>query len=68
MKIVELDRNTLGYDIDTKEVFIPNKEILDEFRTSTRSGEWTDTFQSFKKSQELLAATWEMDADKAAEL
>ena len=42
-----------GYDADTKEVFIPNNEILDEFKNSTRSEEWTGTFTSFKKSQEL---------------
>ena len=58
----------LGYDTDTKEVYIPNREILDEFKTSTKSEEWVDTFKSFKKSQELLKATWECDADKVAEL
>ena len=29
----------LGYDDETSEVFIPNKEILDEFRTSTKGKE-----------------------------
>lgn len=43
----------LGYDIDTKEVFIPNKELLDDFKTSTESEEWIETFTSFKKSQKL---------------
>lgn len=47
----------LTYDLETREVFIPNKEILDEFRTSTKSEEWVDTFKAFKKSQELLKAT-----------
>ena len=58
----------LGYDTDTKEVFIPNNELLDEFRISTESEEWTDTFTSFKKSQKLLNATWECKEDKVAEL
>ena len=58
----------LGYDVDTREVFIPNKEILDEFKNSTESKEWVDTFVSFKKSQELLNATWECNEDKVAEL
>ena len=58
----------LGYDDETREVFIPNKEILDEFKTSTKSSEWTDTFESFRISQELLRATWDKDADKVAEL
>ncbi len=38
----------LGYDDETSEVFIPNKEILDEFRTSTRSSEWIDTCNRVK--------------------
>ena len=38
----------LGYDDETDEVFIPNKEILDEFKTSTKTGEWIDTFESFR--------------------
>ncbi|MBR1865749.1 MAG: AAA family ATPase, partial [Lachnospiraceae bacterium] len=58
----------LGYDDETKEVFIPNKEILDEFRTSTKSDDWTDVFECLKKSHELLAATWSMDEKKVAEL
>ena len=58
----------LCYDNETQEVYIPNREILDEFKTSTKSEEWVDTFKSFKKSQELLEATWECDADKVAEL
>ena len=37
----------LGYDAETREVFVPNKEILDEFKNSTESEEWVDTFQSF---------------------
>ena len=35
----------LGYDDETFEAFIPNREILDEFRTSTRSEEWLPTFR-----------------------
>ena len=58
----------LGFDADTREVFIPNKEILDEFKTSTLDKEWADTFTAFKASQELLKATWARDAKKVAEL
>ena len=36
----------LGYDDETSEVFIPNKEILDEFKTSTKGNEWTDIFRA----------------------
>ena len=40
----------LGFDDETNEVFIPNKEILDEFRTSTKGSEWTETFKAYEKS------------------
>ena len=58
----------LGFDIDTKKVFIPNNEILDEFKNSTESVEWIYTFKSFGKSQELLKATWDIDENKVAEI
>ena len=58
----------LGYDAEHGEVFIPNNELLDEFKTSTKSEEWIDTFTSFKKSQKLLQATWDCDEEKVAEL
>ena len=58
----------LGYDMDTGEVFIPNNEILDEFKASTKSEEWIDTFTSFKKSLNLLEATWNCEGEKVAEL
>ena len=58
----------LGYDDETSEVFIPNKELLDEFRTSTRSSEWADTFEWFRTSQEVLKATWDENGDRVARL
>ena len=58
----------LGFDDETSEVFIPNKEIMDEFRTSTKSDEWIPTFKSFELSVELLKATWNEDAGKVAEI
>ena len=58
----------LGYDADTGEVFIPNNEILDEFKNSTMSEEWVDTLNSFKKSQKLLEATWNLNEEKVAEI
>lgn len=58
----------LGYDDETCQVFIPNKEILDVFRASTGTDEWSETFQSFEKSQELLKATWDGEDDRVAEI
>ena len=50
------------------EVFIPNKEILEEFKASTESDEWAGIFEQFRKSQELLKATWERNEERVAEL
>ncbi|SFQ25353.1 PD-(D/E)XK nuclease superfamily protein [Butyrivibrio proteoclasticus] len=58
----------LGYDDGTSEVYIPNREILEEFKASTKGTEWVDSFKSFEISQELLSATLERNATKVAEL
>ena len=58
----------LGYDDETGEVFIPNREIKDEFKTSTKSNEWIPIFKSFEVSQKLLKATWDKDSDQVAEI
>ena len=47
----------LGFDAQLNEVFIPNREILDEFKSSTKSGEWEEPFRAYEKSKELLKAT-----------
>ena len=47
----------LGFDDTQSEVFIPNREILDEFKTSTKGKEWVSTFKTFENSMELLKAT-----------
>jgi len=58
----------LGFDDQSSEVFIPNKEILDEFRTSTKDPEWKASFEFLRTSEELVRATWAMDEQKAATL
>ena len=58
----------LGYDAIKKEVFIPNKEILDEFKTSTKTENWQTTFRTLSNSKKLLEATWAMDEETVAEL
>lgn len=58
----------LGYDVDTKELFIPNKEVLDVFKSSTKSRDWTMTFRALQNSQKLLKATWNCDQKTVAEL
>ncbi len=58
----------LGYDQLNGEVFIPNHEILDEFKTSTRGKEWTSTFRALQNSRRLVEATQAGDAETIAEL
>lgn len=58
----------LGFDDEKSEVYIPNREILDEFKSSTKDHEWVDAFASFRTSLELVKATWAEDSDKVVEL
>jgi len=58
----------LGYDGATGEVFVPNREVMDEFRSSTRSPEWEEPLRAFERSRELVRATWDGDEARVAEL
>ena len=59
----------LGYlSFDNGAVFIPNREVLDVFKTSTRDASWQPVFQMLSNSQRLLEATWAEDADTVAAL
>lgn len=58
----------LGYDSETKEVFIPNREVLQVFKSSTKSRDWTVTFRALENSGKLLEATWAGDESRVAEL
>ena len=58
----------LVYDIDKKEVYIPNREILAEFKASTKQDDWSIVFKALENSQKLLEATWNKDASKVSEL
>ena len=53
----EGDETERGVDSEHGEVFIQNKEVREEFETSTRSNEWVGAFKAFKGSKELLDAT-----------
>ncbi len=59
----------LGYlSFDNGHVFIPNREVLDVFKTSTRDASWQPVFQMLANSQRLLEATWAEDAETVAAL
>ncbi|MDR1766020.1 MAG: ATP-binding protein [Lachnospiraceae bacterium] len=56
----------LGYDMDSGEVFVPNKEIADEFRTATGNMGWQEVLVAVSASDALLEATWRMDGESVA--
>lgn len=47
----------LGYDAEAKEVFIPNKEVLEEFQNAMSVGGWTEIMRVLKASEKLLEDT-----------
>ena len=57
----------LGYDFETEEVFIPNKEISDEFVTAVKVTSWNEITTALRASEDLLNATWLGDAGKVAQ-
>ena len=58
----------LGYDSETKEVFIPNLEIEGEFEISIKRSNWNEVINSLNRSNLLLEATLNFDNTKVAEI
>jgi len=57
----------LGYDFGTKEVFIPNREITQEYVNAlVGSTGWKEVIDAVRASDRLLQATLEQDADMVA--
>lgn len=57
----------LAYDGLREEVYIPNKEIADEFLNAIDDRDWGGVIQAIDASERLLEATLQMDADTVAE-
>ena len=58
----------LGYNADDRTVYIPNKEIADEFVVSMKAtGLWKETIAAVLQSRQLLADTLQGKADIVAE-
>lgn len=57
----------LGYEESSSEVYIPNKEIMQEYVNATRTGGWEEVVCALKQSKELLSATLSKDAVRVAE-
>jgi hypothetical protein len=56
----------LGYELSTKEVFIPNSEISSEFCNAIESADWKEVIKAVQSSEELLKATWNQDTTAVA--
>lgn len=57
----------LGYDAQTEEAFIPNKEIIREFENAMSVGGWSDVMQILKASEKLLSDTLSGNEKEVAE-
>lgn len=56
----------LGYDAVSREAFIPNKEIIEEFENAMSVGGWAEVMRVIKASEQLLADTLGGDAKHVA--
>lgn len=57
----------LGFDSREKEVFIPNKEIMEEFETAMSVRGWSEVMRVIKASEKLLEDTLSCNAEAVAE-
>lgn len=57
----------LGYDSESKTVFIPNKEISNEFVNAIEVSDWEIVADAIRKSNDLLEATWDRKQTAVAE-
>ena len=57
----------LAYDIDRKEVYIPNEEIRQEFVRAIKNGKRQELVKAIERSDQLLDATLHMDEETVAE-
>lgn len=57
----------LAYESETKETFIPNKEIIEEFENAMSVGGWPEVMRILKASERLMDATLAGDEKMVAE-
>lgn len=58
----------LAYDEDHRTVSIPNDEIKEEFVRAIKNGNRKELMKAVQKSDALLTATWNMDANAVANI
>ena len=56
----------LTYDAGSEEVFIPNREIEEEFLNAMDGVQWTGLMHALDRSMQLLESTWKLDGDAVA--
>lgn len=56
----------LGYDFVSKEVFLPNSEVADEYVSAVKAAGWHEVIRSIQASERLLIATWNLDEQAVA--
>ena len=57
----------LTYDLDTKEIWIPNQEIMGEYATTLKIIGWSEVANALRESEELLKATLNKDCELVEE-
>lgn len=56
----------LAYDFERKEVYIPNKEVRNEFLNAVNVIGWSEVTMAVKNSEKLLGRLWEKDENAVA--
>lgn len=57
----------LAYDVDKKAAYIPNEEVRSVFAKAVERTDWTPVIHAIQRSDRLLKATWNKEADVVAD-
>ncbi|MCD8299890.1 MAG: ATP-binding protein [Clostridiales bacterium] len=57
----------LAFDSNKEEVYIPNLEVADAFKTAVKNTKWSEVNRALSQSEKLLNATIEGDAQTVAD-
>ena len=58
----------LGFKRDTKEVFIPNQEIAEEFARAIGDTDWSEISKALQESLTAINAVWRRDGERVARI
>lgn len=56
----------LAYDSKSKEAYIPNEEVRKAYTGAVEGTDWTPVIEAINALDQLLQATWNLDADAVA--